>query len=204
MSKEHISEKEKCQLGLLYDANYDKDLIEERNRCKDLCHLFNSCLPSEHEKRGDIMRRILGKTGKEFLIEQSFWCDYGYNIAIGENFYANHGCVILDAANVTFGDNVFIAPNCGFYTAGHPVSPDLRNRGLEYARSITVGDNVWFGGNVSVMPGVVIGDNTIIGSGSVVTKNIPSGVIAAGNPCRVLRNITSEEMGKERKSVEEM
>lgn len=201
MDRKHMTEKEKCRAGLLYDANYDKNLEGERNRCKDLCHAFNSCLPSQQEKRREIMRNILGKTGETFLIEQSFWCDYGYNIEIGERFYSNHGCVILDAAGVTFGNDVFIAPNCGFYTAGHPLSPDLRNRGLEYAKPITVGNNVWIGGNVSVMPGVSIGDNTIIGSGSVVTKDIPSGVIAVGNPCRVLREITKEEMQKERGSV---
>lgn len=201
MDGKNMTEKEKCQEGLLYDANYDKNLEMERSRCKDLCHTFNSILPSQQEKRREIMGTILGKTGAVFLIEQSFWCDYGYNIEIGERFYANHGCVILDAASVIFGDDVFVAPNCGFYTAGHPLSPDLRNRGLEYAKPITVGNNVWIGGNVTVMPGVTIGDNTIIGSGSVVTKDIPSGVIAVGNPCRILREITEEEIQKERRSI---
>ena len=202
MSKTKLSEKEKCQAGLLYDANYNQGLAEERNRCKDQCWLFNSCRPSEQEKRMNIMKGILGKTGSSFLIEQTFWCDYGYNIEIGENFYAKHGCVILDAARVTFGDNVFIAPNCGFYTAGHPYSPDLRNQGLEYAKPISIGNNVWIGGNVTVLPGVTIGDNTIIGAGSVVTKDIPAGVAAVGNPCKVLREITEEEMERERRSVQ--
>ncbi len=132
------------------------------------------------------------------MIEPSFYCDYGYNIEIGENFYSNHNLVILDGGKVAFGDNVFIAPNCGFYTAGHPLDVKQRNRGLEYAYPIKVGNNVWIGGNVSVMPGVTIGDNTVIGGGSVVTKNIPSGVVAVGNPCRVLREITEADKDKYR------
>ena len=124
-------------------------------------------------------------------------CDFGYNIEVGENFYANHGCVILDCAKVTFGDNVFIAPNCGFYTAGHPIDSKRRNAGLEYAHPITVGNNVWFGGGVQVMPGVTIGNNVVIGSGSVVTKDIPDNVVAAGNPCKVLRAITEEDLKRE-------
>ncbi len=117
-------------------------------------------------------------------------CDYGYNIEIGDNFYANHNLLILDANKVKFGDNVFIGPNCGFYTSSHPLDYTIRNKGLEYANPIIVGDNVWFGGNVVVLPGVKIGDNTVIGAGSVVTKDIPSGVVAVGNPCRVIKNIT--------------
>ena len=123
------------------------------------------------------------------LIEQPFYCDYGYNVHVGENFYANYNLVILDEAPVTFGDNVFIAPFCGFYTAGHPLDAAERNRGLEYARPITVGRNVWFGANVTVLPGVTIGDNCVIGAGSVVNKDIPAGTMAAGNPCRVIKSI---------------
>ena len=122
-----------------------------------------------------------------------FQCDYGYNIEIGENFFANFNCIIVDCAKVKFGNHVFIAPGCGFYTAGHPLDVSQRNQGLEYAYPITVGDNVWFGGNVSVLPGVTIGSNTVIGAGSVVNFDIPSGVIAAGNPCRVIREITEED-----------
>lgn len=128
--------------------------------------------------------------------EQPFYCDYGYNIEIGENFYANMNCVILDEAKVTFGDNVFIAPSCGFYTAGHPLDVEQRNRGLEYARPIRVGNNVWIGAQVCVLPGVTIGDNTVIGAGSVVNRDIPANVIAAGNPCRVIREITEEDKTK--------
>ena len=134
--------------------------------------------------------KILGKTKEKLHIEQPFMCDYGYNIEIGDNFYANHNLLILDANKVKFGDNVFIGPNCGFYTSSHPLDYTIRNKGLEYANPIIVGDNVWFGGNVVVLPGVKIGDNTVIGAGSVVTKDIPSGVVAVGNPCRVIKNIT--------------
>lgn len=184
-----VSEKEKCRRGELYDANYDAELIAERRVCKDLCHEYNNLLPSETTCREELLIKLLGKTKGSFLIEQPFYCDYGYNIEIGENFYANVNCVILDGAKVTFGDNVFIAPNCGFYTAGHPLDVEQRNRGLEYARPITVGNNVWIGAQVCVLPGVTIGDNCVIGAGSVVNRDIPSDSLAVGNPCRVIRKI---------------
>ena len=128
-----------------------------------------------------------------FTITAPFWCDYGYNIRLGKNFYSNHNLVILDGAKVIFGDNVFVGPNCGFYTAGHPIDYERRNKGLEYAYPITVGSNVWFGGGVQVMPGVTIGDNVVIGAGSVVVKDIPSNCVAVGNPCKVIREITDED-----------
>lgn len=184
-----MSEKEKCLRGELYDANNDTELIAERMKCKDLCHKYNQLLPSEIGRREEIIARLFGKTGSRFLIEQPFFCDYGYHIEIGENFYANVNCVVLDEAKVTFGDNVFIAPNCGFYTAGHPFDVEQRNRGLEYARSITVGNNVWIGAQVCVLPGVTIGDDCVIGAGSVVCRDIPAGSLAVGNPCRVIRKI---------------
>lgn len=187
------SEKEKCRLGLLYDANNDSELIAERLAIKQKCHEYNHLSPLQTNERTAILREILGTTGESLIIEQPFYCDYGYNIHIGENFFANFNLVILDEAPVTFGDNVFIAPNCGFYTAGHPLEIDLRNAGLEYARPITVGNNVWIGANVTVLPGVTIGDNTTIGAGSVVTRDIPSNVVAAGNPCRILHPIPEHE-----------
>lgn len=184
-----MTEKEKVQKGLMYNPNFDKELTDERNKAKDICYEYNNLKPSELEKRKGVIKKLLGKTEENFLIEQPFVCDYGYNIEIGKNFYANHNLVILDAAKVKFGDNVFIAPNCGIYTAGHPIDVKERNEGIEYARPITVGNNVWIGGNVVILPGVEIGDNVTIGAGSVVTKNIPSNVIAYGNPCRVIKNI---------------
>lgn len=184
-----LSEKEKCCQGLLYDANYDSELIAERIKCKDLCFRYNHLQPSLLEDRRQLIRQLFGSTREMFLIEQPFYCDYGYNITIGDNFYSNVNCVMLDGASITFGDNVFVAPNCGFYTAGHPLDVESRNRGLEYARPITVGNNVWIGANVSVLPGVTIGDNCVIGAGSIVNRDIPAGSLAVGNPCRVVRKL---------------
>ena len=168
------SEKAKAKAGKLYDANNDIELVSEREACKEVCYELNSLRPSQKKERESIIRRLFGKTGKSFLIEQPFYCDYGYNIEIGENFYSNVNCVILD---------------CGFYTAGHALDAEQRIQGLEYAYPITIGNNVWIGAQVCVLPGVTIGDNTIIGAGSVVTKSIPANVLAVGNPCRVVRQI---------------
>ena len=178
---------------MLYDANYDRALLEERDKAKDLCHQYNQLRPSDRSGQREVLKKLLGKTGENFILTAPFWCDYGYNIELGENFYANHNLVILDGAKVTFGDNVFIGPDCGFHTAGHPIDFERRNRGLEYAYSITVGDNVWIGAGVQVMPGVTIGSNVVIGGGSVVAKDIPGNCVAVGNPCKVIRAITEED-----------
>ena len=188
-----MTEKEKMHSGLLYDANYDPELCQDRIDCKELCYDYNALRPSQIREQTELMKRILGKTKGAFTILAPFWCDYGFNIEIGENFFANHGCVILDCAKVTFGDNVFVAPNCGFYTAGHPIDWERRNAGLEYAWPITVGDNVWFGGGVQVLPGVTIGSDVVIAAGSVVNRDIPDHVVAGGNPCRVIRPITEAD-----------
>lgn len=192
-----MTEKEKCAAGMLYDANYDEALLRERDLCKDICFAYNNTASSRLSVKKDLLRSLFGKTEGDFTIQAPFWCDYGYNIELGRNFYANHNLVILDGARVKFGDNVFIAPNCGFHTAGHPVDFRRRNKGLEYAWPITVGDNVWIGAGVQVCPGVTIGSNVVIGAGSVVTKNIPDNVVAVGNPCRVLRSITEEEINRQ-------
>ena len=184
-----MTEKEKRDNGKLYDANYDKELLDEMVKTKELCYEYNNLKPTEIEKKNELIKKILGKTGNNVRIEANFYCDYGYNIFVGDNFYMNHNCIILDGAKVEFGDNVFIGPNCGFYTAGHPIEIDLRNKGLEYAKPIKVGNNVWFGGNVVVLPGVTIGNNVTIGAGSVVTKDIPDNSIAYGNPCKKVKDI---------------
>lgn len=179
--------------GLIYDANNDSALIAERLECKQLCYEYNNLAPKEIQARNNKMREIIGIIDGDFLIEQPFLCDYGYNIHIGKNFYSNHNLVILDEAPVVFGNNVFIAPNCGFYTAGHPLDASERNRGLEFARPINVGSNVWIGANVCVLPGVSIGDNCVIGAGSVVVKDIPPFSVAVGNPCKVIKTLDSRK-----------
>lgn len=191
-----MKERQKAAAGYLYDANYDKELAQLRDRCKDLCYDFNACRPSETAKQREILTQIIGKTADSFVLTAPFWCDYGFNITLGQNFYANHNCIMLDGAKITFGDNVFVAPNCVFTTAGHALDEAQRIAGLEIALPITVGNSVWFGANVTVLPGVNIGDNVVIGAGSVVTKDIPSGVVAVGNPCRVLRQLTEADKEK--------
>lgn len=184
-----MTEEEKMLAGELYDANYNKELFEKRIYAKELCKEFNDCNVRNLEEKKSILEKLFQKRIDTVLIEPNFYCDYGFNIHLGKNFYSNHNLVILDANKVEFGNNVFIGPNCGFYTSGHPLDYKTRNKGLEYAKPIKVGNNVWFGGNVCVLPGVTIGDNVVIGAGSVVNKDIPSNVVAAGNPCKVVKEI---------------
>ena len=183
-----MSEWDKMVSGQLYNAELE-DLPERRTRCKQLCHTLNQLPPDQKEQRTALFRQLFGRTGERFHIEPSFWCDYGENIFLGEDFYANHNLVILDCAPVTFGDHVFIAPNCGIYTAGHPLDAPTRNAALEFARPITIADDVWIGGNVTILPGVTIGSNVVIGAGSVVVHDIPSHVVAVGNPCRPVKTL---------------
>ncbi|MFI3284656.1 MAG: sugar O-acetyltransferase [Erysipelotrichaceae bacterium] len=191
-----MNELEKRAAGMLFDANYNPEILNDLNRCKDQCFQYNQIQPSHIEERNHFLKELFGHVKSIQCVQSPFWCDFGYNIEVGENFYANHGLIILDGAKVVFGDNVFIGPNCGFHTAGHPIDAKRRNLGLEYAHPITVGNNVWFGAGVQVMPGISIGDNVVIGAGSIVTKNIPSDVIAVGNPCKVLRAITENDCEK--------
>ena len=182
-----MPDKELMLKGELYNPN-NKELVSDRLKCKCLCHEFNQTSPSDILRRKEIIKKLLNTNG-DFLIESFFWCDYGYNITLGSNFYSNHNLTILDPAQVVFGNNVFIGPNCSFYTALHPLNPKERNLGYEYAKPIKVGSNVWLGGNVTVLAGVEIGDNTTIGAGSVVIKSIPSNSLAYGNPCKVIIKI---------------
>lgn len=183
-----MTEKEKMLAGELYDAT-DPALLEELARGRSLVHKYNLLDPSDETARHDLLKEFLGKTGNSFTFIQPFYCDYGSNIEIGENFFANYCFTVLDEAKVTIGDNVFIAPNVSIYTAGHPIDPAERNTLAEYAKPVTIGNNVWIGGSVTIVPGVTIGDNVTVGAGSVVVKDIPSDCVAAGNPCRVIRKI---------------
>lgn len=187
-----MTQKERMLANLPYKAWMD-GLSEERLENKKRIYQYNHLPPEQWNEQVDLLKRILGKTGDEVYIEPPFHCDYGYNIEVGENFYANYNLVILDVGKVRIGKNVMFAPNVSIYTAGHPVHPDSRNSGYEYGIDITIGDNVWIGGNVCVLPGVKIGDNVVIGAGSVVIKDLPDNVIAAGNPCRIIRKITQED-----------
>lgn len=186
-----MDEKEKMLKGQIYDPNTEI-LIKERQNCKTLCQEYNNIPCQNMEERNALLTRLLGQTGKNFLVEQPFLCDYGYNIKIGENFYANHNLIILDPGSVEFGENVFIGPNCAFYTPLHPLDFKTRNQGLEYSKPIKVGNNVWFGGNVTVIGGITIGNNSVIGAGSVVTKDIPENVVVAGNPAKIIKNINND------------
>ncbi len=181
--------------ALRYDPGMNAGL-RERIYAKALCRDYNLLHPGEMDAQREIMRKLLGCAGDNFYILQPFFCDLGYNIFIGDNFFANHNLVILDTDKVTFGNNVFIGPNCGFYAAEHPIDAARRNAGIFLSRPISVGDDVWFGGQVAVIPGVNIGSNVVIGAGSVVTRDIPSDVVAAGNPCRVLRKITEADKAR--------
>lgn len=181
------SEKEKMLSGDYYLAD-DKELVMDRDYAKNLIFDFNNTRPSEKEKGREILRNLIHTKGS-FHIEAPFYCDYGYNIEVGNNFYANHGCIILDVGNVQIGDNVLLAPNVQIYTAAHPTNPAERLTGKEFGESISIGDNVWIGGGAIICPGIKIGNNVTIGAGSVVTKDIPDNVIAAGNPCRVIREV---------------
>lgn len=181
-----MNEKEKMLNGEFYNP-LDSELINERVKCKLLCQEYNNIKYDDIEKREKILKQILGKTKEKFFIEQPFICDYGYNIEIGENFYSNHNLVILDCAKVKFGDNVFIAPNCGFYTAEHPLNAETRNKGSEYAKPIIIGNNVWIGGGVQILSGVTVGNNSVVAAGAVVTKNVPDNSVVAGVPAKVIK-----------------
>ena len=187
-----MNHKERMLANLPYKAWMD-GLEEERIKNRKRIYEYNNLPPEQWDRKTELLKSILGKTGENVHINAPFHCDYGYNIEVGENFFANYNLIILDVAKVKIGNNAQIAPNVSIYTAGHPIHPDSRNSGYEYGIDVTIGDNVWIGGNVCIMPGVTIGNNVVIGAGSVVTKDLPDNVIAAGNPCRIIREITEAD-----------
>lgn len=180
-------------INSFFQGCYNEVFEEEIRKGKDQCFEYNKLNPNDVEAQHRILKGLLGHMGSKVIITPPFWCDYGYNITIGDYFYANHNMVITDGAPVSFGDNVFIAPNCCFTTGEHAIDPEMRKAGVEVASPITVGNNVWIGAGAVVLAGVTIGDNSVIGAGSVVTKDIPDNVVAVGVPCKVLRPITEED-----------
>ena len=188
-----MDNKERMLANLPYKSWMD-GLNEERMECKKKLYEYNNMHPEKQAEREKLLREILGKTKEGYLcIESPFHCDYGYNIEVGTDFFANYNLIVLDVGKVKIGDHFMCGPNVQICTAGHPIHPESRNSGYEYGIDITIGENVWIGGNVLVCPGVTIGNNVVIGGGSVVTKDIPDNVVAVGNPCRVLREITEED-----------
>ena len=184
-----MTEKEKMLAGITYSA-VDQQLLEELNTVKEIIHRYNSISPSATKERLSILKGLLGHIGDdEIIINQPFYCDYGKQINVGRRFFANFNLTILDEASVTIGDDCFVGPNVSIYTACHSTDPVERNTRMEWAEHVTIGDNVWIGGSVTILPGVTIGNNVTIGAGSVVTKDIPDNVVAVGNPCKVIKRL---------------
>ena len=184
-----MTEKEKMLAGEVYDAT-DPELIGELMATREVLYEYNKLRPSECERMKEILKGLLGHIGdNDFLINQPFRCDYGKQISIGKRFFANFNFVVLDEAHVTIGDDCFIGPNVSIYTACHSTDPVERNSRREWAKPVIIGNNVWIGGSVTILPGVTIADNVTIGAGSVVTRDIPSNSVAAGNPCKVIKHI---------------
>lgn len=191
MTMNNIDRRDK---GLVYIS--DESVFEEQKIARRLTQKLNTVDRSDFEAIKKIVNELLGKSGSDTFINPPFYCDYGSHIEVGKNFFANYNCTMLDVGMIRIGDNVQIAPNVAIYTAGHPVHPATRNTSYEYGIDVTIGNNVWIGGNVVICPGVKIGDNAVIGAGSVVLRDIPAWTIAAGNPCREIRKITEDDRNK--------
>lgn len=180
-------------INCYFQGSYNPLFDAVIEKAKALCFQYNQLSPNEKDAQRVILNKLLGKMGKEVIVTPPFWCDYGYNITVGDYFYSNHNLIITDGAKVTFGDHVFIAPNCCFTTAEHALDPEMRKAGIEVAKPITVGSNVWIGAGSTILAGVTIGSGSVIGAGSVVKKSIPENVVAVGVPCKVLRPITEAD-----------
>lgn len=183
-----MTEKEKMLMGEVYNA-CDEQLLIELNACKDRIQDYNNLRPRDFAARREMLQEILGACDEHVFINQPFYCDYGKNIRVGKRFFANFHFTVLDEALVTIGDDVFVGPNVSIYTACHSTNPTERNTRQEWARPVTIGNNCWIGGSVTILPGVTIGHNTTIGAGSVVTCDIPDNVVAVGNPCKAVKRI---------------
>ncbi len=188
-----MTEREKMGLGLWYDANFDQELRDQRAEAAALCLAFNNADPRDGEARARLQRQLLPNADPEAWVTTPFQTDYGYNCYIGAGTDINRGAYLMDGGKITIGRHCFIGPNCGMYTANHPLCYEERNRGFEMAGPITIGDNVWIGGDVTILPGVTIGDGAVIGAGSVVTRDIPANTLAYGNPCKPRRLITEAD-----------
>lgn len=187
-----MTELERMLSGALYHPG-DAALSAARERAKRLLWCYNQMDPTDWDGRTALLEELLGHLGEDSWIEPSFRCDYGFNITLGDGVFINYDCVFLDVAPITIGNRVLIAPQAGLYTAGHPLDPAVRASGLEFGRPITLEDDVWLGGHVTVCPGVTVGRGSVIAAGAVVTGDIPAGVVAAGNPCKILRPLTDED-----------
>lgn len=188
-----MTERERRDARLWYDANFDPELLVERQRADELCHRLNLLPPSAKAERMALLRELLAEVGEGATVLGPLYVDYGYNVRIGSGSFVNHGAYLMDGAPIAIGERVFIGPGCGMYTAEHPLLPEERASGLERALPITVCDDVWIGGDVTILPGVTIGERSVVGAHSTVTRDVPPGVIAVGSPCRVLRAITEAD-----------
>lgn len=186
-----MSELDKMLSGDFYYP-FDDTLVQLRANARTLFEEYNQTGHAQSQIRADLIKELIGSIGKDFLIEPTFHCDYGKNISIGDYFFANFGCVILDCARVNIGDHCFIGPQVGIYTACHPFNPVQRNKVIEYAKGVTIGDSCWIGGHATINPGVTLGNNVVVGSGAVVTKSFGDNVVIAGNPAKVIRTITAD------------
>lgn len=182
--------------GELYNAS-DPELLKERLNARRLTRLYNQTLETDENKRTELLKELFGSTGKSLYIEPTFRCDYGYNIHVGENFYANFDCVFLDVSEIRIGDNCFIAPGVHIYTATHPLNPTERISGVEYGIPVNIGHNVWIGGRAVINPGVHIGNNVVVASGAVVTKDVPDNVVVGGNPAKIIKQILDNSKSKD-------
>jgi len=184
------TEKEKMLDGEMYNPA-DTQLRMDREHARRQVRIYNETLEIEGNKRTELLKGLFGSTGENVYVEPNIRVDYGYNIFVGENFFANFDCVILDVCEVRFGDNCLLGPGVHIYTATHPIDPNERNSGKEYAKPIIFGNNVWIGGSSVINPGVTIGDNVVIASGSVVTKDVPNNVVVGGNPAKIIKENTN-------------